>query len=234
MRRDHGQRIKIIEREIAIARGVETVCRERAKIPARARSRSRSSGNAQPASAPEPIGQASARAAASCSALGIAQKRLSMRQQENAKTKSAARAACASCRASEFPDGFRLESTKRSISPASAAGISRAASFTNMRKSVATSSLRLRPVCSLCAERPELFDTARFRQNDAHPPLAIRRATLIRAGALCDVLERGQNLRAFIRGKNRAACKRARPHSIDRQLVRQQAAIETRTTARNW
>ena len=56
--------------------------------------------------------------------------------------------------------GFGLRARTRRSERARAARISRAASLTNMRKSVATSSLRLRPVCSFQPSGPSSSTSA--------------------------------------------------------------------------
>ncbi len=48
----------------------------------------------------------------------------------------------------------------------------------------------------------------------------------IARGALGDFVERGQRVAHFLDGKNSGRFERARPHTIHRQLVRQQAAVE--------
>src|SRR5216683_2500702 len=76
-----------------------------------------------------------------------------------------------------------------------------AASITKRRKSVATSSLRLRPVCS-------------FQPSG------------IGLGAHCNFVERRQRLLHFRRSENSDGLERLRPGVIDGNLIRQKTAIE--------
>ena len=97
--------------------------------------------------------------------------------------------------------------------------------------SVATISLRLRPVCSLAPKRPEIFDQRRFdemmhvfRRRSVEPRRIARARSAISSSAVEMCLR-------FFLGKNSGGDERARPHAIHRQFVRKQAAIEATTTA---
>ena len=118
----------------------------------------------------------------------------------SAKAEAAARAACAWCRASECRDCFRPASASARIERRERRrAISRAASFTYMRNSVATISLRLRPVCSL-RRAGRAARSARFRRNGER----LRRCeSSSHAGSDCaralDFIERGDSRRALLR-----------------------------------
>ena len=227
MRRERGQRVQIIEREIAVARGVQAIGRGAARNPVRAPWPRDRRASAQPASAPEPIGQASAVGRSRGEAL---------RSRKNASAcasrKCENRIGCACCMCVMPGMGtpryaFGLTRPARQSARATAARVSRAASFTNMRKSVATSSLRLRAGVQLVAERAEPFDQRQFRRNGAR----LRRAML---PAMPD---RSPRARRFYRARPACRCisstrqnarrfERARPHAVHGQLVGQQAAVE--------
>ena len=114
----------------------------------------------------------------------------------------------------------------RAAKPSDAARHLRAASLTNSRKSVATSSLRLRPVCSLKPSGPSRstsaistkWCTSSAGEASSQPGSAAARCAIASSAAsVCFSLRRAQNA---------GLLDRARPGAVHRQLVRQQAPVE--------
>ena len=104
--------------------------------------------------------------------------------------------------------------------------ISRAASFTYMRNSVATISLRLRPVCSFAPSGPSFSISAvsaKWWTSSAFE-LSSHAASDVRARF--DFIERHDELLAFFVRENSRSGDGARPGAIERELLRQQPAIE--------
>ena len=120
----------------------------------------RSSGNAQPARAPEPSGQASARGRGRGEAFRIALIRFTMREQPMRKQQRLGVLHVRGSGHGHAEIAFGLCGDARDRAERRAARISRAASLTYMRNSVATISLRLRPVCSLAPSGPSFSISA--------------------------------------------------------------------------
>ena len=105
---------------------------------------------------------------------------------------------------------------------ASAPRSSRAASVTYMRNSVATISLRLRPVCSLAPSGPSFSISA--VSDEMMNVFGCRSIEPCGVGlrAQGDFVERRDDLLAFFVGENSRCGDGARPGAVEREFLRQQ------------
>jgi len=176
----------------------------------------RSISSAHPASAPEPIGRHPPVAAAA-SRRTVSRKNASACARRNAKTRLAARAACASCRAWHAKLLSRL-ADKPAINCATAGARFVPASFTNMRKSWPPIHCGCGP-CAICSRAAEVFDERGF--NEMVHVLSGRRVKPCRIArrAPGNLVERGEGVAHFLDGENARPIS-ARPPTHDRQPAR--------------
>ena len=224
MRRDHGQRVKIIEREIAVARGVQAVgrrpretqfARDRAAIDieraARKRARAHRAGVRHRCGGIE--------------AHRIAEKRLGMREQKMRKQNRlrVLHVRHAGHRNSQRSFGLAHErgNQARHGHAHFARGLHHEHAEVGGDQFIAAAAR-----VQLVAERTEIFDQRGLDEmvhvlggRSAQPRKIVRRA-------LGDFVERGQRVAHFLDRKYAGRFERARPRPVHGQLVRQQAAVE--------
>ena len=224
MRRDHGQRVQIIEREVAVARGVQAVGRgpretqlardgSAIDIERAARQRARAHG----AGVRHRFGGIEARS--------IAEKRFGMREQEMRKQNRlrVLHVRHAGHRNSQrfFGLAHKRRNQARHSHPHLARGLHHEHAEVSGDEFVAAAAR-----VQLVAERAEIFDERGldemvhiFSGRSAQPRVIVLRA-------VGDFVERGQRVAHFFDGKYACRFERARPHPVHGQLVRQQAAVE--------
>ena len=225
MRGDAGEREKIVESEIAIADGVEAVRGDAGEIQDRERWRCDRWQRNSRLERPNPWGmrRRKPRRFARAPDRGKRLRACAIR-----KCDSRIGWACCMC-VMPAMGVFRLAlacPAKARISASSASRISPAASMTNRRKSVATSSLRLRPVCSFHPSGPSSSTNA-FSTKWCTSSAEEEASQTGSVSARCAILSRAARVcctsAAF---KIPAALQGLGPGAINRDFVGQQPAIE--------